>query len=137
MKKQLPERPIPEWLISVDKDSEFSIENVLENSIYYPACNTDGSMLEAFGGFAHSFVYADPNITKEQLIKRIPKVAGYSVLFARDILKEQLCFKPFNPLRPIPEIDGDPTSELNDAVKVSVPLVSATISCEVRFAPKM
>lgn len=108
MKKQLPERPIPEWILSVDKDSEFSIANVLENSIYYPACNTDGSMLEAFGGFAHSFVYADPNITKEQLIKRIPKVAGYSVLFTRDILKEQLCFKPFNLVRPIPEIDGDP-----------------------------
>ena len=109
MIKHFPSNPLPTWLECIQADSPFPVMDVLNDSIFYPASNTDGSILKYYGGFTHSFVYVDPNVEKIDLLRQLFEVSGYSVLFGRWLPMEQLCFKPFQPIYPIPGVDDDPT----------------------------
>jgi hypothetical protein len=99
---------MPKWLGEINENSEFDISNVLNDSIYYPASQMDGSIFEGLGGIGHSFVYVDPNVKQATLKERLKLVAGYHLILSREIAKEQLCSRPFNPVLPIPMVDEDP-----------------------------
>ena len=109
MAKHFPSKPFPAWLENIQADSAFPVMDVLNDSIYYPASHMDGSILKSYGGFTHSFVYVDPNVEKIDLLRQLFGVARYEMLFMRWLPKEQLCFKPFQPIHPIPGVDEDPT----------------------------
>lgn len=89
-RKQLSPNPMPLWLAGVDEESHFDRQAVLNGSIYYPGCGFDGSPIEAYGGFSHSFVYVDYNCDKETVLRKISKFGGYEPVFIREIKKDEL-----------------------------------------------
>jgi len=89
-RKQLSPNPMPLWLLEVNEDSTFDRRAVLANSIYYPGCEFDASPIEAYGGFAHSFVYVDYYCEKETVLKKISRFGGYEPVFVREIEEEEL-----------------------------------------------
>jgi hypothetical protein len=86
---------------------ELPIYDILNSSVYYPACAMDGRPVQYLGGYCHSFVYVDCNISCGQLLKNLEKFKGYSLSHSRFLNKEQLCFKPYQPIFPEPT-DGNP-----------------------------
>lgn len=108
MRKQLPATDSPDWLLAINDQSEFRREDVLNGSVYYPASQLDGAVLKAYGGFAHSFVYVDPNVSRTEFIEQSSRVAGYDLIMQRELLAIDLCPNPL-PNHPInPKLDGDP-----------------------------
>lgn len=96
------------WLMELSSTSgQLPITDILQGSVFYPASSLDGRPVEYLGGSSHSFVYADCNISLEVLTQNLDTFKGYRVLFSRSVRKEELCFKPFQPILPIPS-DGDP-----------------------------
>jgi hypothetical protein len=89
-RKQLSPNPMPLWLADVNENSHFDRQAVLANSIYYPGCGFDGSPIEAYGGFSHSFVYVDYYCDKETVLKKISKFGGYEPVFIREIENNEL-----------------------------------------------
>ena len=50
--------------------------------------------MQAYGGFAHSFVYVDYYCDKETILQAIPRIAGYEPLFTQEITQEELSPHP-------------------------------------------
>ena len=71
-RKQLYKREMPTWLEQIENLDTLPIDDLLEDSIYYPASAYDYSVIEAFSGYGHSFIYVDPDISKETLLKYVP-----------------------------------------------------------------
>ena len=110
MRKQLPPTEPPAWLLDIGPHSEFPRRLVLSGSLYYPASQLDGSILKAYGGFAHSFVYVDPSVSRDQLLEQSCRIAGYDVILLRELSEADLCPQRL-PSMPIdPQRDGDPKS---------------------------
>lgn len=86
----------PKWLRS--NDFSFSLNNILKDSLYYPACGFDGSMVKNFKGRAYSFIYVDANVTFENLEKELIE---YPFLGCRIIHRESI-----NPQMILPNIDN-------------------------------
>jgi hypothetical protein len=93
-RKQLSANLVPEWLLQVDSSTQFNPAHVLQGSVYYPGCNIDGGPLQAYGGFAYSFVYVDYHCAKEAILQAIPRIAGYEPLFTKDISLQELSPNP-------------------------------------------
>ena len=63
----MPFKKTPEWLMDIasgKEDSGFPLLNVLQNSLYYPACGLNGTPVKFLGGNIHSFIYADYGVKK-------------------------------------------------------------------------
>lgn len=110
MRKQLTPTECPAWLCAIGPHSEFSRQQVLSGALYYPASQLDGSILKAYGGFAHSFVYVDPSISRDQLLEQSYRIAGYDVILLRELSENDLCPQRLPPVPIDPLIDGDPKS---------------------------
>jgi len=54
LRKQLTPNPMPSWLSSIDENSAFRKEDVINDSVYYPGAWLDHSIIHAYSGFAHS-----------------------------------------------------------------------------------
>lgn len=93
-KSKLPKQTLPSWLMAANKDAEFDREEVLSNSIYYPGSCMDGHVLRSYAGVSHSFIYADPGVDKNDLLKGLRKIAGYDLVFAKEISMADLSPKP-------------------------------------------
>jgi hypothetical protein len=81
-------------LLNANASTKFKPTDVLQGSIYYPGCYVDGHPLQAYGGFAHSFVYVDYYCDKETILQAIPRIAGYEPLFTKEITQEELSPHP-------------------------------------------
>ena len=90
-------------------DDVFPVANVLKGSAYYPASSMDGRPVKYLGGFCHSFVYADCNVSRDTLTEGLDTFKGYRLYHSRSILRENICSKAFQAVIPEP-IDGDPKS---------------------------
>lgn len=104
-KKQLYKKPAPAWLNELQTLDVMPINELLTDSIYYPASYYDWQPIQAFAGFSHSFIYADPAIEAEG----IPKIDGYQQLFSRGVRAKELCTKSYNRIKPT-ESDGSLTT---------------------------
>jgi hypothetical protein len=89
-RKQLSSNPTPHWLAEVNQDSVFNRQNVLTGSIYYPGCRFDAEPIEAYGGFAHSFVYVDYYCDKASVVSLISRIGGYAPLLIKDVSMGEL-----------------------------------------------
>lgn len=89
-RKQLSSKPTPNWLAEVNQDSVFDRKNVLSGSIYYPGCRFDAEPIEAYGGFAHSFVYVDYYCDRDSVESFISRISGYDPLFIKDVSMGEL-----------------------------------------------
>jgi hypothetical protein len=89
MNKVFPSRPEPEWLATVSEKHPLPLSALLQNSLYYPACGRDGDPVRFFGGFIHSFVYADYFVSQQEITESLyhPQYGfkGYRVLFCKDV----------------------------------------------------
>ena len=94
---------MPKWLAGITSVKEFPIEQLLSDSVFYPASNNDYYPIYAYSGFCHSFVYVDPHICKQPEDQAL---RGYQLAMSREILKEELCNKPYRALFPS-ERDGN------------------------------
>ena len=88
-------------------DEPLPIAEILEGSVFYPASAMDGRPVKYLGGFSHSFVYADCNVTRDELERNLDTFKGYRIHYLRSVRKEELCFRIFTPILPQPT-DGDP-----------------------------
>ena len=88
MIQELPMEKMPDWLRTLDPSKpSFYLEDILNDSVYYPACGFDGSPVRFFCGNSYSFVYADYLFSPSELeavIKEKP-FKGYTVLCSKDI----------------------------------------------------
>ena len=97
---ELTKSAVPQWLENLNPTSEFPINDVLQGSVFYPACYLDGRPVKYLGGYSHSFVYVDCYIKREDLINNLRTFKGYKLLFNRPLQKTDLCFKYFSPMMP-------------------------------------
>lgn len=95
-KKQLYKKPYPVWLNDLQSLEVVPINELLIDSIYYPASSYDWQPIQAFAGFSHSFVYVDPAIKTEG----IPEIGGYQQLFSRSVRARELCGNGFDRKEP-------------------------------------
>lgn len=70
------------------------IEELLKDSVYYPACGTDGRPIKYCNTIwrhldVNSFVYCDFDISEEKFLKDMHNLHGYHVLAHRNISKEE------------------------------------------------
>jgi hypothetical protein len=82
---------VPLWLEMVGRHTEtatFDLNDLLRDSLYYPACGFDGTPIKHFSGLVHSFVYADYLVKKEDLIRNLRSgsgLRGYRQVLDRDV----------------------------------------------------
>lgn len=89
MQEELKRRPIPEWLMA--DELTFNLENILENSLYYPCSGFDGAPMKYFAGNVHSFVYIDYGVSKDGCEAEMSKgLLGYHLKHYEDISENQL-----------------------------------------------
>lgn len=110
---------MPDWLCR--DNFKFNVYEVVNNSLYYPACGTDGTPVKYFMGNVYSFVYADyADFMKEYFYREIsnPKcVRGYHIIHRESITPWQLIPNGWN-VRIYPtESDGDPKRHINSIAK--------------------
>lgn len=109
LRKKLYLRPVPTWLENLESLDVLPIDDLLKDSIYYPASYCDRSVIEMFGGYGHSFIYVDLCMKKAFLNEQINRqFNGYNKLFYREVKQSELCFRPYSPILPVIEEDGDP-----------------------------
>lgn len=100
-------RPMPGWLMKSDfAQEQIPIADILRGSVFYPASAMDGRPVKYFGGYSHSFVYADCNITQGELRAFLDTFKGYRLYCSRSVAREELCFRPFQAV-PLEPIDGE------------------------------
>jgi hypothetical protein len=85
------------------------IRDLLEGSVYYPACGFDGDPVKYLAGNFHSFVYVNSGVERNQLIDQLRTFCGYRVLTYRDVHPEELVPDGWSPEYPGPA-DGNPRS---------------------------
>jgi len=104
---ELTKSPLPTWLENATATGTFPINDVLQGSVYYPACYFDGRAVKYLGGFSHSFIYVDCNVKQSDLIGQLDTFKGYKLSFRRALKAKDLCFRSFVAMMPT-ELDGIP-----------------------------
>ncbi|MGI6394244.1 MAG: hypothetical protein ACOX2F_05880 [bacterium] len=86
----LPELEMPSWL--ENGDFTFSVEKVLKDSLFYPACGTDGDPVKYLLGNVYNFVYVDSGISEKHLKRELFRggFRGYRIIHKEDISMSQL-----------------------------------------------
>jgi len=90
-----PKTDIPCWLLEIVKNQSVQhplpILDFLKDSLYYPACGTDGSPIANLTGNVHSFIYADCGVSLDRHLSDINKgIKGYSIIMKQEINIEEL-----------------------------------------------
>lgn len=90
MAKRFNTKTTPIWLKNAIV--ELPLQEILEDSLYYPACGSDTRPIKYLQGPVCSFVYADLHMTKERLIREITNgfhhndgLLGYFPILMRDV----------------------------------------------------
>lgn len=87
----LPPTPIPEWLVRLAKANSLPpfipIEDVLQDSCFYPASGLDSSPVLLANGCVHSFIFIDYSISRNAFLQAVsfPGFAPYSLILGRDV----------------------------------------------------
>jgi len=90
---QLKRQPTPCWLSALDFTREqLPITDILQGSVFYPASAMDGRPVKYLGGYSHSFVYADWNVSQSSLVNNIDTFKGYRMVNSRAVERSELCF---------------------------------------------
>jgi len=81
-------------------NGQLPIVHILQESVFYPASAMDGRPVKYLGGFSHSFVYADWNVSQNSLTINLDTFKGYRIFYSRAVERSELCFKSFQPIFP-------------------------------------
>lgn len=74
------------------------IKELLENSLYYPACGFDGGVIKHFSIEVQSFVYCDYATGEDALNSVIDSFKGYKLLFKRNVKENELTPNGWTPI---------------------------------------
>ena len=92
---------IPQWLKNYKIGDKLDFDEIFSHRVvYYPGAGVDGQGVRTFNraGYAHTFLYADYGVTKEDLILEL-KVKGcfkgYDLYDIREISKNELMPRPW------------------------------------------
>ncbi len=68
----------PEWLLDIasGKETQFSLLNVLQNSLYYPGCELNGAPVKCLGGNIHSFIYSDYGVSGNFILNNTNRITN-------------------------------------------------------------
>jgi len=86
----------PDWLSNITSESEFVLEDLLVDSLYYPASGLNGTPVKFLSGNIYSFIYADYSITKQQFLTNLNGRSsdcgfrGYSPVLQREIFTRDI-----------------------------------------------
>lgn len=106
MHSTLPNLGRSTWLEKVDPDTidhvPFPLQDILDDSLYYPASGFDGDPVRYFSGNVFSFIYADYSVTRKDLSDALanPGFRGYEIIATRDVRSEELVPHRWSPLLP-------------------------------------
>ena len=87
---------LPDWLVRANAknmlDEHFPLQEVLAESLYYPACAFDGGPVKYFGNRFQSFVYTDYIYGRENFLEELSQkpFKNYQVVGSRSVLLEEL-----------------------------------------------
>ncbi len=88
---QLPNPPMPGWLQFASPPlGPVPLTELLEDSVYYPACGFDGRPVQYLAGNYYSFVYADYWTERDEAIRQLSTFKGYSPIAFREIATHEL-----------------------------------------------
>lgn len=95
MLEQLEKTDVPEWLAQISPATShhrLPLQELLADSLYYPACGFDGTPIRYCNGNLVSFVYADYQVTKNRLMEEFKDrpFRGYTLLYQRDVSADEL-----------------------------------------------
>ena len=109
MINHLPITQEPDWLIDVTPKSVLPIQEILTDSLYYPASRFDRSPIDLLSHHIHSFIYVDYSIAKDDLEDNIIQSGflGYQNILSIDVTENDLSPNGWKPI-PLSDKDGDP-----------------------------
>lgn len=114
MIREMEEAQCPQWLrvISAEriKHRPFPLSQVLEKSLYYPACELDGDPVKFLAGNVYSFVYVDYGVGRKNLLENLewPQgFYGYELVGKTDLTENDLAPSGWRPILPTSH-DGRP-----------------------------
>ena len=94
---ELPVMEMPQWLKAILDNPEekhtFKVENIVKDSLYYPACRLDGTPVRNLAGNIYSFVYADYGVSKHSLLWDLRSTTppggcrGYEMILQQEIFR--------------------------------------------------
>lgn len=62
----------PQWLEGIAEDAPLPpLEQLLVDSLYYPACGLNGTPVKYLAGNIYSFIYADYGVSKQELLHNL------------------------------------------------------------------
>ena len=107
---------VPKWLADLTpatmENGRFPLQELLRDSLYYPASGFDVDPVEHLGGNIISFVYVDYAYTRERFRSELedPEFLGlgYDLLATRVVTERELAPHGWHPEPPTPD-DGDPS----------------------------
>ena len=85
MTDEIPKTDCPDWLRSIannhiyDKGIEIPFQWLLKDSLFCPLSGLDHYPIKKFQGRIHSFVFAEHESSKEQILSFIKSIPGYSL----------------------------------------------------------
>lgn len=113
MIEHLPVVDEPEWLSRVDpatiEHTVLPLDDIICDSLYYPASSFDGDPVAYLAGNILSFIYADYSHSLEELDDALgnPGFLGYSVIARRQVTEAELT--PRGRIPSLAPCDGDPS----------------------------
>ena len=111
----LPNVQEPEWLKDISQETiskyKINIVKILENSLYYPSCGSDGLPISSFAGSIRSFIYVDYGFTRDELYSKFK----YKIIASRKLTKSDLTPNGWEPNWQ--SVDGDPARYLNSRIQ--------------------
>ena len=90
------------WLSNLTKkmieEERIPLEEILQDSLYYPSSGLDGDPVRHFSNLFNSYVYVDYGVTKKDLIAELDRgFNGYYLFASRDVTRDDLSFDSWRP----------------------------------------
>lgn len=76
------------------------LQDMLNNSLFYPASWFDGGVVKQYAKEIQSFIYCDYGATEEEFLNRKDTFKGYKPLFDRSVSKAELIPNGWQPILP-------------------------------------
>ena len=91
----LPTMKMHNWLKNINNEhqpTEFPLNEILQDSLYYPASGFDGEPIRFLSGNIHSFIYVDYGKTEDEFNDEIANHGfyGYKLILSRDVKEKEL-----------------------------------------------
>lgn len=101
---RIERRTVPEWLAGLKNQEVLPIRELLNNSLYYPSCGSDGRPVQYLAGLVHSFVYVDYGVDRASVIRSLHDAHegfyGYTMIHCRDVARQELVPNGWHPILP-------------------------------------